>query len=505
MKASAASFVIGWLDMSLNQTAIQFDFNEASDASLRNDGWGVGALTLAGRPYWFGGSEAEPKPFEWTWVDLLEHLAETWSALVSEEAYPFDWLGDAKHPGEIWSVAERRWAGRGNETALAEEPRLLAFERQHNLAAGWQGINLPALIWLRTGKVVWLSPEVGPPIRASFNECREALVSIAEKLAQAFASSTNARVAAAVRAWRGRGGALRKSFLELATGLSDYELARLQSGKDAYAFWEIPAANGWESGAFESGELLAAARMTAGVVDLGVIQTLLAAIRKVKRGASPMLDSLSARAVAHVARASPKFAFEGGYLASDFLKVALPEASKKYVLVDALLEHLGVEVTEVDFGTDKIDAVAVWGARGPAIVLNSARAYAVDAKRTRITLAHELCHILLDRSGGLPFCDVIGGKVDAYVERRAKAFAAELLLPRQSVEYEWSMWRAGRFSDFQHSLSQVYGVSKTVICAQVYNSDVFAKLDRVAQDYVLRRLREFEGPGSDAVVPYGAV
>ena len=38
-------------------------------------------------------------------------------------------------------------------------------------------------------------------------------------------------------------------------------------------------------------------------------------------------------------------------------------------------------------------------------------------------------------------------------------------------------------------LGQVYGVSKSVACAQIHNCTVFAKLDHLAQDYVEKRLR----------------
>lgn len=393
----------------------------------------------------------------------------------------------------------------GDAAALAEEPRLLEFERNHNLATGWKGMGLPSLTWLRTGRVVWLSPENGAPIRASFAECRDALARLADSLASAFRDSTNPRVVAAVRAWLNRAHHVRDRFLELATGLSAVDLQQLQAGAEPFAFWEMRADSNWEAGAFEPSELLAAARMSAGVVDLATIQSLLVSIRGFKKHSSAALDALSARAVIHVSRKASKYAFESGYAVADFLKSAIPEAGRKFVDVEALLRGLGVEVVELNFRTDRIDAVAVWGARGPAIALNFSRAYSTDTKRTRITLAHELCHMLVDRNGGLPFCDVLGGKVDDYVERRAKAFAAELLLPRQSVEHEWSMWRAGTFSDFQHSLSQVYGVSKTVICAQVHNSSVFGRLDRVARDYVFHRLREFDGWKPDPIVPIGTV
>jgi Zn-dependent peptidase ImmA (M78 family) len=478
--------------MKRSPSAIHFEFAPAEDAARRNDGWGVGMLAVCGQPYWFAGSETEPKTFEWTWVDFLEHLADVWGALVSEESYPFAWLQNVRHPGEIWKAAERRWAALGEVVAAEEEPRLLAFDRRHNLSAGWMGIGLPALTWLRTGETLWLCPEAGEPIRASYNACREALLTMGDCLAAAYAASTNPRVASAVGAWRTRDERFRSQFLELATGLTREELMFMQEGQDASAYWGVAANSNWDSGEVAGGELLAAARMTAGLLDVAIIQRLLRSLRRLKPRQCPTLDALSARALKYVAGKRPRFAFEAGYHAADFLKGAYADAGRKYVDISTLLQGFGVELVDLEFGTDKIDAIAVWGSRGPAVVMNLSRSYGNDANRTRMTLAHELCHLLLDREGGLPFCEVLGGKVDDFVERRAKAFAAELLLPRASVVHEWSMWR-GNFAEFQLKVSQTYGVSKSVICAQVHNSVVFEKLDPHARDYVLRRLRDFEG------------
>lgn len=106
------------------------------------------------------------------------------------------------------------------------------------------------------------------------------------------------------------------------------------------------------------------------------------------------------------------------------------EASKR-VDPDELLESWGVVVHDLDLGTPTVDAVAVWGpTRGPAVLVNPGGRHSQVIPGRRSTLAHEIAHLLIDRRGGLPLAEVLGGRVSRAVEARARAFAAELLLPR---------------------------------------------------------------------------
>jgi Zn-dependent peptidase ImmA (M78 family) len=54
-----------------------------------------------------------------------------------------------------------------------------------------------------------------------------------------------------------------------------------------------------------------------------------------------------------------------------------------------------------------------------------------------VTLAHEFCHLLVDRGHALSAVDVLGGRMPNAVEARAKAFAGELLLPRRVAGDIW--------------------------------------------------------------------
>lgn len=189
--------------MDKNFPILHFEFAPADDPKSRNDGYGKGMLILDGRPFWYSNAESDPQPVDWTWVDFLEHLAAILAPLVSEQAYPFEWLNEvAPDPNGMWRCAECRWTQLGDAVADAEEPILYDFHRRHNLAFGGKGIALPALFCLRVGDSVLLSPENGSPLRGSFWACRDSIQAIGDAMASAFEHSANPRVISAVRAWR---------------------------------------------------------------------------------------------------------------------------------------------------------------------------------------------------------------------------------------------------------------------------------------------------------------
>lgn len=487
------SFETGWIDMNPD-SPIRFEFFPSKDDAARGSGWGSGILYVLGAPYWYSNSDAQPRPIDWTWVDLLEYVASNWGALVYEQSYPYSWLNDVAHPGDVWSVAERRWARLGEEIAAAEEGVLLDFERRHNLASAWKGLSLPSLTLVRNGEVCWICADGRAPIRAPFEECQTALLSICNTLAQSFADSTNPRVVSAISRWRDRGVSSRDAFFKWVTGMSEELLAAVQGGADPFEFWGVAANDCWAEGIVNEGPLLAAARMTAGISDSATIRRVLDAIRGVAPGKLDSLDRLSANARRFLQRAPAQFSFSGGYAAAEFVRDTLRMDRAVRFEIEAVFSELNIKISSLHLRTESIDAVAVWGSRGPCVILNLDRQH-TSPERTRMTLAHELGHLILDRAGGLPFCEVLGGAVDDFIERRANAFAAELLLPRIIVEHARTT-RRGSIGDFVAALKHDFGVSKSVACAQVYNSRVFPSLNREEQHFLEARLKLVDAIGS---------
>lgn len=94
-----------------------------------------------------------------------------------------------------------------------------------------------------------------------------------------------------------------------------------------------------------------------------------------------------------------------------------------YELAAGFRNGLG-EFTDVeqDFGTHRMDGLSQWASDYPIIMLNSA----LSADRKRLTLAHELGHLVLHNT-----------YIDADMEAQPIEFAAELLMPAHIIESEF--------------------------------------------------------------------
>lgn len=113
--------------------------------------------------------------------------------------------------------------------------------------------------------------------------------------------------------------------------------------------------------------------------------------------------------------------------------------------VSALAADLGVLVLWAELDRD-VDAISMANEElGGLIVANTAGQHMGSGCQRRITLAHELCHVLFDRPrmANLDrFC--VTGSVDENhehrdnIERRARAFPAYFLAPRAAVARIWS-------------------------------------------------------------------
>jgi hypothetical protein len=112
----------------------------------------------------------------------------------------------------------------------------------------------------------------------------------------------------------------------------------------------------------------------------------------------------------------------------------------------------------------------------------------------RVTQAHELCHLLLDRGHGFTAVEVLQSRMPIRIEQRARAFAAEFLLPAPLAIEIWM----GAGKPFEHvnldrllrQLSRRFGVSRSVAgwqlehgASQYDREDLSAALD----DVILQR------------------
>ena len=103
------------------------------------------------------------------------------------------------------------------------------------------------------------------------------------------------------------------------------------------------------------------------------------------------------------------------------------------ISVYPILYNLGYEVYDRNL-PDKIHALSVWANNfGQFVVLNTSTNALAPNKNYlhRAAMAHEICHILIDKTRSRPLVDLFLSNTNDPIEKRAKAFAAEFLLPRQ--------------------------------------------------------------------------
>jgi len=424
------------------------------------------------------GSANASQPLQWTLVDLLHGLARTWPWLMFEEGYPLPLSPAPDHPGQLMDKAQLRWEDMPPTEAEAEEDLLYDFRQRHDLSLLVRGMLLPPLWLLREGCdcVVW-SPALKDTIRLPHQETMQTLTGLGDFLCTAVRDSRNPRAQTAVARWTTRSEAVRRQYLQVVSGLELEELRQLSSAK---AESDIALAKFFEldtdlQAPPEAGELLIAARMSRGFMSLNAQRALLEHVKAIPPSPSEKIDAMSESAppLDHV-----QTPFEQAYRLADWLRAELGFAPDDKIAPEEILRRWGITIETFKIPAP-IDAVAVWGKRhGPSILLNrdrSSRASSQNGRRT--TLAHEICHLLIDRQRTLPVAEVLGGQVARRAEQRANAFAAEFLLPRAQAAQACAKYddpiKAAAW------LEKHFRVSREVVCNQINNSD--APLDEAAR------------------------
>jgi Zn-dependent peptidase ImmA (M78 family) len=184
--------------------------------------------------------------------------------------------------------------------------------------------------------------------------------------------------------------------------------------------------------------------------------------------------------------------YEQGYSLAAEARRAFRLGDEERVEPKDILQELGVSVREVSL-TYSVDAVGCWGPQhGPAVILNTRGKHASTPHGRRATLAHELCHLLVDRDNALPLAEVLGGRfTQRRAEQRANAFAAELLLPRWVARETYKQRPA--LDPTIDELCSRFGVGVTLTANQLLAADRSRLLGLTAKETrFLKGLREVE-------------
>lgn len=455
----AKNLARGDLRLYINSDLIWFQQDEETDPSL---------------------SEVSKRAVDWTWVDLLAYLAKNWSYLLYEELYPLDL--NPETPLELRRLAEDRWrdASLDEDQIFDEDDEVCAFERRHNLSSGLKGLYLPSVYIVREGELAWVCVkddhgcDTVLKYRFKFKSVKEELLRIGNQIANHLESSTHPRSVSALKAWKAALESSCQQLISIRSGLNsaDIKAIELLAANDP-DFWELAGA--------DDSEILAAARLSPGSMGIADKKIILEFVKTVPFKATPELDKLSDECLAAIRPYKGEKPFLGGYDAAHWLRAKLGVRESDSFNPEYWLTSWGVSLEYVKTHKD-LEALAFWGCKhGPAILINENGVINSKSSGNRTTLAHEICHLLLDRKGSLPFADAIGGSTPEWVEKRARAFAAELLLPRDLIDkvmrdYLFCSDQVGRGDAVDavdagiSFVSSTFDLSANLIVNQLYNS-----------------------------------
>lgn len=124
-------------------------------------------------------------------------------------------------------------------------------------------------------------------------------------------------------------------------------------------------------------------------------------------------------------------AWEHGYeLAESVLEEAGEELLFDTSDIELFLNKRGVGSKEIELSDHLVRAISFASPNHvPTIALNTSSRHYVSPTARRFTLAHELCHLLFDRTRGARLAVASGPWAPKPIEQRANAFAAMLLMP----------------------------------------------------------------------------
>ena len=468
--------------------ALEFSW-QAGDAEPRVSGpLGQGRLSLllAGEVLWGDeGAGGEPAGVEAHWGLLLEHLAGAWPWITLEEGYPFGVMPLSL--GQLWRHVQEQPGG-AEALSEGEYEALIRFEHRHDLASGLDGFVLPRLLVLREGSQCWLEcPERDLALRRPMEEVVGVLTDMGNAIAGHVVNQGEAGRSLA-QYWDERETRARQRLFALRTGLTGEQRQELVGTADEAAFWEIEG---------DDSELMAAARMVAGSGETEVVARVVEHVRQLPKADIADLDALGIRLRQALMDDPPgERPYELGHAAAlVFRKLLALEWDAPLLDIEERLQGWGVVIRQDVFDPQgNIDALACWGPRhGPGILLNTVSGSRVEqSSGRRSTLAHELCHLLLDREGSLPLAEVLGGTAPRWVERRANAFSAELLLPREAALEV--VRQAPNLEVARSRLLEQYEVSQQLAANQIRNAPGFELVVSDPRDQrLVRRWARGEG------------
>lgn len=495
--------------------ALGFEFIEDPDVGpeLLRRSWGRLQIWVADRNLTLGHTrtgealDAAEVPL----LPIIEWLVRTWDPLLHEERLP--------RPTRAISAANwrvevlMRLPASSDFDALLEERE--AYWHRHGLGSVLSGFRVPDLHFRRRGQRIelswddseWRSVPTGVqlaerPGSAALpaDEVAEVLFGFAHGVLTALASSSTdaeiARLLAALAAHRDderhverlrwftgidlESAARRLREMAGVVGGSVEETVRAILGLDA------PQAPSLVTQATVPALLFRSASPRLSNDDLNILIRL----ARQSRG-GPTAALLGLRAEAPLPGSPAAITCDGLERALEVrAAIGLPEdapLTEAWDLEVVLLPRLGVTVQDVHLDDPGVEGIALASPEiAPTIAVNLTGRYAQTPWGRRMTLAHELCHLLFDVGEDGRVGIVSNAWADAGGERRANAFAVNLLAPEPALRAVLSASDAEKWRSVDLARAMTHlRVGKTTLIWQMHN---LGWIDAAARDYWLDTL-----------------
>ena len=405
---------------------------------------------------------------------LLDFMASHWDDIVLDESYPCGVT--PTWPSKLKQELENR---RANGMKLSQDQidfHVQNFGLRHNLGNILLGSGARPLWLIREGNLMVIDAR-DVQHRWSFTDVIRTLTSLGD----AVVKRANAKgwhrkgFADVVHKWSERDSAPSMANFGLRMGMSVEKTDYLVSRK------VVPFPKSRAELARGLDEIKMAARMLSHFVSNADIEAVLKPLASIGKLSTEKLDDLSVEALAFLGTPSElsgvQPAVQGERLALWFRNRLGMNHPGEAVDPDKILADWGVELRDIELAP-RIEAISVWGPKhGPCVLLNRNGVHAgagwhplLENGGARATLAHEICHLLVDRGRSLPVAEVLGGMTPRVPEQRANAFAAEFLVPQQ--------WAIGVYNNVENAeaavdtITRTYRVTRKLAAMQMINYDM---------------------------------
>lgn len=471
---------------------VSVELEQRPSKALRKFGNARLTISLGTVPVWITHRPSGSHGIDWTWSDLLSFFTSNWTWLLNEQGMP---LPLNYSPKTFAGTAADMWSELSQKNGIVftkEQKRILrAFCQRHDLAQAAPGIVLPSLFLVRVGNQMLFSSE-NKQVLIDIQDAYHLLSQVGDTIHDWMAPYADDGTQPLLDAWKTRDQRVRMTITQ-----KEHLLVRMNKADfDALsAEMSHTWGNTWDGPILRESEIFAAARMSAGLVSVAQQMDILHAIKSCPATNTEQIDSIS-RCLRNSSLSLSKFdennlPHNQGYALANKFCTCLHQEAGTPLDPQEILTEFGVRIQEMEWHDSPLDALSCWSdAHGPLILLNVAAGKRCSHPYGyRFTLAHELCHLVVDRGHSLSVVDVLGRGMPDFLERRANAFAAEILLPRDLAAQEFRK-NSDTPSKLLERLRVQYNVPHKTAASQIYNSSASSEMSQDERKFFNDALRE---------------